>query len=141
MTESYSPRVVYIGEVVSVEEDFLVLNEYGVRVYCSLILRTLEVTRTDADDKCQKQFSICTRNQTSFGHKGRNIDFLKTKRSYFWLARDRFAATSTPPLSEIRKCFSCGFLEYFSYLAIRTRSIADSGNSEFCKLCQRRGIG
>jgi hypothetical protein len=53
-TEEINDEVIYIGEVVSVDEDFLVLNEYGAKDTLErsmLILRTPEVTRIDADDK------------------------------------------------------------------------------------------
>ncbi len=53
-TEEINDEVIYIGEVVSVDEDFLVLNEYGFKDALDrsmLILRTPEVTRIDADDK------------------------------------------------------------------------------------------
>jgi hypothetical protein len=53
-TEEINDEVIYIGEVVSVDEDFLVLNEYGSKDTLErsmLILRTPEVTRIDADDK------------------------------------------------------------------------------------------
>jgi hypothetical protein len=56
-TEEINDTVVYIGEVVSVDEDFLALNEYGFKDTLErsmLILRTPEVTRIDADDKYQK---------------------------------------------------------------------------------------
>ncbi len=53
-TEELNDEVIYIGEVVSVDDDFLVLNEYGSKDTLErsmLILRTPEVTRIDADDK------------------------------------------------------------------------------------------
>lgn len=56
-TEEINDEVIYIGEVVSVDEDFLVLNEYGSKDTLDrsmLILRTPEVTRIDADDKYQR---------------------------------------------------------------------------------------
>ena len=56
-TEEINDEVIYIGEVVSVDKDFLVLNEYGSKDALDrsmLILRTPEVTRIDADDKYQK---------------------------------------------------------------------------------------
>jgi hypothetical protein len=56
-TEEINDTVVYIGEVVSVDEAFLVLNEYGFKDTLErsmLILRTPEITRIDADDKYQK---------------------------------------------------------------------------------------
>lgn len=56
-TEELNDEVIYIGEVVSIDEDFLVLNEYGFKDALDrsmLILRTPEVTRIDADDKYLK---------------------------------------------------------------------------------------
>ncbi|MGI9054672.1 MAG: hypothetical protein ACR2F2_02590 [Pyrinomonadaceae bacterium] len=56
-TEELNDEVIYIGEVVSVDKDFLVLNEYGFKDALDrsmLILRIPEVTRIDADDKYQK---------------------------------------------------------------------------------------
>ena len=56
-TEEINDEVIYIGEVVSVDQDFLVLNEYGAKDTLErsmLILRTPEVTRVDADDKYLK---------------------------------------------------------------------------------------
>ena len=53
-TEEINDEVIYIGEVVSVDGDFLVLNEYGSKDTLErsmLILRTPEITRVDADDK------------------------------------------------------------------------------------------
>ncbi len=55
--EEIDDEVIYIGEVVSVDEDFLVLNEYGFKdtlERSTSILRTPEVTRIDADSKYQR---------------------------------------------------------------------------------------
>lgn len=52
--EEINDEVIYIGEVISVDEYFLVLNEFGFKDALdrsTLILRTPEITRVDADDK------------------------------------------------------------------------------------------
>ncbi|MEK7724513.1 MAG: hypothetical protein AAB336_09215 [Acidobacteriota bacterium] len=53
-TEEINDEVIFIGEVVSVDDDFLVLKEFGSKETLDrsmLILRTPEITRIDADDK------------------------------------------------------------------------------------------
>jgi hypothetical protein len=55
--EAINPDTVYIGEVVSVDEDHLLLNEYGSKDAMDrsmLVLDMDEITLVDADGKYEK---------------------------------------------------------------------------------------
>jgi len=56
--EVIKPDAVYIGEVVSVDEDYLMLNEYGSKDTMDrsmLVLTMNEITLVDADGKYEKE--------------------------------------------------------------------------------------